>query len=65
MINEDHQVHPRRAPRANRGRWRRSALLTPLLAAYATDREAGESFGDFVVRTGVVKATVAGLDFHA
>jgi sulfite reductase (NADPH) hemoprotein beta-component len=39
--------------------------LTPLLAAYATDREAGESFGDFVVRTGVVKATKAGLDFHA
>jgi len=38
--------------------------LTPLLAAYATSREAGESFGDFVVRTGVVKATVAGLDFH-
>ncbi|RZK54539.1 MAG: sulfite reductase, partial [Hymenobacter sp.] len=39
--------------------------LTPLIASYATSREAGESFGDFVVRTGVVKATVAGLDFHA
>jgi sulfite reductase (NADPH) hemoprotein beta-component len=39
--------------------------LTPLIAAYATTREAGESFGDFVVRTGVVKATVVGLDFHA
>jgi sulfite reductase (NADPH) hemoprotein beta-component len=39
--------------------------LTPLIAAYATDRETGESFGDFVVRTGVVKATVVGLDFHA
>ena len=38
--------------------------LSPLLAAYATGRDAGESFGDFVVRTGVVKATVAGLDFH-
>nr|GFD57867.1 hypothetical protein [Tanacetum cinerariifolium] len=39
--------------------------LSPLLAAYATDREAGESFGDFMVRTGVVKATIAGLAFHA
>ncbi|RYY18793.1 MAG: sulfite reductase, partial [Cytophagaceae bacterium] len=39
--------------------------LSPLLAAYATERATGESFGDFVVRTGVVKATVAGLDFHA
>ena len=39
--------------------------LSPLLAAYAAERAAGESFGDFVVRTGVVKATVAGLDFHA
>ena len=35
MINEDQQVHPRRTPRANRGRWRRPALLTPLLAAVA------------------------------
>ncbi|OGX91293.1 NADPH-dependent assimilatory sulfite reductase hemoprotein subunit [Hymenobacter coccineus] len=39
--------------------------LTPLLAAYATGRGPGEGFGDFVVRTGVVKATVKGLDFHA
>jgi len=39
--------------------------LTPLLAAYATDRQPDEGFGDFVVRTGVVKATVRGLDFHA
>ncbi|RYY08357.1 MAG: sulfite reductase, partial [Cytophagaceae bacterium] len=39
--------------------------LTPLFAAYAAGREAGESFGDFVVRTGVVQATKQGLDFHA
>lgn len=39
--------------------------LTPLLAAYAADRHPGEGFGDFVVRTGVLKATVHGLDFHA
>ena len=38
--------------------------LSPLLAAYAAGRAPGESFGDFVVRTGVVKATVQGLDFH-
>ena len=39
--------------------------LVPLLAAYAAERRPGEGFGDFVVRTGVVKATVQGLDFHA
>jgi sulfite reductase (NADPH) hemoprotein beta-component len=39
--------------------------LTPLLAAYAANRQTGEGFGDFVVRTGVVKATQYGLDFHA
>ncbi|WP_223649024.1 assimilatory sulfite reductase (NADPH) hemoprotein subunit [Hymenobacter psoromatis] len=39
--------------------------LTPLLATYATNRQFNEGFGDFVVRTGVVKATVRGLDFHA
>ena len=38
--------------------------LSPLLAAYAAGREPGEAFGDFVVRTGVVKATTQGLDFH-
>ena len=36
-----------------------------LLAAYAANRQPGEGFGDFVVRTGVVKATQFGLDFHA
>ena len=41
------------------------ALLDPLLSAYATDRRNGERFGDFVVRTGVVKATTAGNRFHA
>ena len=39
--------------------------LTPLLAAYATGRTPGEGFGDFLVRTGAVRATVQGLDFHA
>lgn len=39
-------------------------LLRPLIAAYAKEREEGERFGDFVVRTGVVKATLAGNAFH-
>ncbi|MGI4761031.1 MAG: NADPH-dependent assimilatory sulfite reductase hemoprotein subunit [Janthinobacterium lividum] len=38
--------------------------LSPLLAAYAANRQPSEGFGDFVVRTGVIKATVRGLDFH-
>ncbi|MEO0671992.1 MAG: NADPH-dependent assimilatory sulfite reductase hemoprotein subunit, partial [Pseudomonadota bacterium] len=40
------------------------ALLDPLFADYARDREAGERFGDFVVRTGVVAATTEGATFH-
>jgi len=34
--------------------------LTPMLKAYAADREKGEHFGDFVVRTGIVKPMTAG-----
>ena len=41
------------------------AALTPLFETFAKDRQPGEKFGDFVVRTGVVAATVTGLDFHA
>jgi sulfite reductase (NADPH) hemoprotein beta-component len=41
------------------------AALRPLLLAYAREREPGERFGDFVVRTGVVAATRNGPDFHA
>ncbi len=40
------------------------AALTPLFASFARDRQPGEKFGDFVVRTGVVAQTVTGLDFH-
>jgi sulfite reductase (NADPH) hemoprotein beta-component len=40
------------------------AALSPLFEAYAQDRTQGERFGDFVIRTGVVKPTVNGLDFH-
>lgn len=41
------------------------ALLDPLLVAYVTHRRDGERFGDFVIRTGVVKETTAGNRFHA
>jgi sulfite reductase (NADPH) hemoprotein beta-component len=39
-------------------------LLEPLLMSYAKKRKPGEHFGDFVIRTGVVKATPAGNKFH-
>jgi sulfite reductase (NADPH) hemoprotein beta-component len=41
------------------------AALTPLIERYAREREAGERFGDFVVRKGYVAATTSGRDFHA
>ena len=40
------------------------ATLRPVFAAYATDRKQNETFGDFVIRAGIVARTVAGLDFH-
>ncbi|MFD0588995.1 assimilatory sulfite reductase (NADPH) hemoprotein subunit [Paenibacillus sp. GCM10027627] len=39
--------------------------LTPILHHYAKDRKKKEHFGDFVIRTGYVKAVVSGLDFHS
>jgi sulfite reductase (NADPH) hemoprotein beta-component len=39
--------------------------LRPLLKAYAAERNEGERFGDFVIRKGVVRPTLAGRDFHA
>ncbi len=41
------------------------AALRPLFAAYASGRVPGEHFADFVIRTGVVRATTAGNRFHA
>ncbi len=41
------------------------AKLDPLFAAYAAERDAGERFGDFVVRAGFVARTANGADFHA
>ena len=41
------------------------AALDPIFAAYATRREAGERFGDFTIRAGIVARTSNGADFHA
>ncbi len=38
--------------------------LTPLLHEYAAEREAGERFGDWVIRAGHIQATTAGNRFH-
>jgi sulfite reductase (NADPH) hemoprotein beta-component len=40
------------------------AELTPILRAYASDRQAGERFGDFVVRAGYVREVKAGREFN-
>ena len=40
------------------------SALVPLLEDYAANRESGERFGDFVVRTGQVRANPGGRDFH-
>lgn len=39
--------------------------LAPILAHFARERSPGERFGDFVIRTGYVKATTHGTNFHA
>ena len=38
--------------------------LRDLLGRYAAERKAGEGFGDFVVRAGIVRAMLAGRDFQ-
>lgn len=40
------------------------AILRPLFAAWAKQRESGEHFGDFCVRTGVVTPPTDGAAFH-
>jgi sulfite reductase (NADPH) hemoprotein beta-component len=39
-------------------------IMKPLLKQYALEREPGERFGDFCIRTGVIKETRDGQDFH-
>ena len=40
------------------------STLGPILEHYSKEREEGERFGDFVIRTGYVAATKQGADFH-
>jgi sulfite reductase (NADPH) hemoprotein beta-component len=40
------------------------STLRELLTRYASEREANERFGDFVIRTGVVRPMLAGRDFQ-
>lgn len=40
------------------------AVLRPLIERYAKERDSGERFGDFCVRTGIVVAFVQGEDYH-
>ncbi len=40
------------------------SLLSPILSHYAKERNTGEHFGDFVIRSGYVTATTQGNDFH-
>jgi len=47
------------------GKARIVELLEPLFLRYAKEREEGERFGDFVIRAGVVKATLRGNTFHS
>ena len=39
-------------------------LLRPLITDYAKNRNEGEKFGDFVIRSGYIAATENGNDFH-
>jgi sulfite reductase (NADPH) hemoprotein beta-component len=41
------------------------ALVRPLLRRYAAERLAGERFGDFTIRVGLVRPTGGPSDFHA
>jgi sulfite reductase (NADPH) hemoprotein beta-component len=40
------------------------AALSPLFESYARERNRGERFGDYVIRSGIVAETTAGLNFH-
>lgn len=51
--------------RENVGEEQILAELAPIIKRFATEREAKEHFGDFVVRTGIVEAVTCGTNFHA
>ena len=40
------------------------ALLAPIFGRYAKERNEGERFGDFCIRSGYVAETIQGPDFH-
>ncbi len=40
------------------------SLLAPIFQSYAKERNEGERFGDFCIRTGLVAETIQGPDFH-
>ncbi|EWY91557.1 sulfite reductase (ferredoxin) [Fusarium oxysporum NRRL 32931] len=40
------------------------AIMKPLLKRYALERNEGERFGDFCVRSGIIVATTDGQNFH-
>jgi sulfite reductase (NADPH) hemoprotein beta-component len=40
------------------------ANLDPIFAAYKSERQDGEHFGDYAIRAGFIAATVNGTDFH-
>ncbi|MBT4797463.1 MAG: NADPH-dependent assimilatory sulfite reductase hemoprotein subunit [Verrucomicrobia bacterium] len=53
------------------GIWKRSAkgdeiagLLRPILTRYSTERQTGESFGDFVIRVGIIHEVTHGSEVH-
>ena len=39
-------------------------ILSPMLQAYAKERESDERFGDFVIRKGIIAKTTTGNNFH-
>jgi sulfite reductase (NADPH) hemoprotein beta-component len=41
------------------------AALDPIFAAYVSERQQGERFGDYTIRAGFVAPTSNGADFHA
>ncbi len=39
-------------------------LLEPVIKRYASERDSGESFGDFVIRSGIIEASGPGSEFQ-